>query len=90
MAITSCAASASGGLIDDLLAVRLSGSVTERRGFLYNDTQNERAQDYSNWSVRGQLLFTLHCRPRSPHHRRLRAPEAESRPQRLRRLFRHL
>jgi iron complex outermembrane receptor protein len=51
-------ASASGGLIDNLLAVRLSGSVTERRGFLYNDTQNERAQDYSNWSVRGQLLFT--------------------------------
>ncbi|WP_411341628.1 TonB-dependent receptor [Sphingopyxis sp. J-6] len=50
--------SASGGLIDDLLAVRISGSVTERRGFLYNDTQNERAQDYSNWSVRGQLLFT--------------------------------
>ncbi len=51
-------ASASGALIDDLLAVRLSGSSTERRGFLYNDTQNERAQDYSNWSVRGQLLFT--------------------------------
>ena len=51
-------ASASGGLIDDLLAVRLSGSVTERRGFLYNVTQYERAQDYSNWSVRGQLLFT--------------------------------
>jgi iron complex outermembrane receptor protein len=50
--------SASGALIDDLLAVRVSGSVTERRGFLYNDTQNERAQDYSNWSVRGQLLFT--------------------------------
>ena len=51
-------ASASGGLIDDLLAIRLSGSVTERRGFLYNVTQNERAQDYSNWSVRGQLLLT--------------------------------
>jgi len=50
--------SASGGLIDNLLAVRLSGSVTERRGFLYNDTQKERAQDYSNWSVRGQLLLT--------------------------------
>lgn len=50
--------SASGGLIDDLLAVRLSGSVTERRGFLYNTTQNARAQDYSNWSVRGQLLIT--------------------------------
>lgn len=51
-------ASASGGIVDDLLAVRVSGSVTERRGFLYNSTQNERAQDYSNWSVRGQLLFT--------------------------------
>ncbi len=51
-------ASASGGLIDDLLAVRLSGSATERRGFLYNTTQNERAQDYSNWSLRGQLLLT--------------------------------
>ena len=50
--------SASTGLVDDLLAVRLSGAVTERRGFLYNDTQNERAQDYSNGSVRGQLLFT--------------------------------
>jgi iron complex outermembrane receptor protein len=50
--------SASGGLIDDLLAVRLSGAVTERRGFLYNVTQKERAQDHSNWSVRGQLLLT--------------------------------
>lgn len=51
-------ASASGGLIEDLLAVRLSGAITERDGFLYNVTQNERAQDYFNWSVRGQLLFT--------------------------------
>lgn len=50
--------SVSGGIIDDLLAVRISGSSTERRGFLYNTTQNERAQDYSNWSVRGQLLLT--------------------------------
>lgn len=50
--------SASGGLVDDLVAVRLSGAVTERRGFLYNTTQKERAQDYSNWSVRGQLLIT--------------------------------
>jgi iron complex outermembrane receptor protein len=31
--------------------------VTERRGFLYNATQKERAQDYSNASVRGQLLI---------------------------------
>lgn len=51
-------ASASGAIVDDLLAIRVSGAVTERRGFLYNTTQNERAQDYSNWSVRGQLLFT--------------------------------
>ncbi|MGN6689888.1 MAG: TonB-dependent receptor, partial [Sphingopyxis sp.] len=50
--------SVSGGLVDDLIAVRLSGAVTERRGFLYNTTQNARAQDYSNWSVRGQLLIT--------------------------------
>ncbi|KQZ62584.1 TonB-dependent receptor [Sphingopyxis sp. Root1497] len=51
-------ASASGPIVQDLLAIRVSGSATERRGFLYNDTQNERAQDYSNWSLRGQLLFT--------------------------------
>ncbi len=50
-------ASASGGLIDDVLAVRLSGALTERRGFLYNVTQNSRAQDYSNASIRGQILF---------------------------------
>ncbi|SNT09201.1 TonB-dependent receptor [Sphingopyxis indica] len=50
--------SASGPLLDDVLAVRLSGAVTERRGFLYNSTQKARAQDYSNWSLRGQLLFT--------------------------------
>jgi len=50
--------SVSGPIAKDLIAVRLSGAVTERRGFLYNTTQNERAQDYSNWSVRGQLLIT--------------------------------
>ena len=51
-------ASASGGLVDDLIALRLSGAVTERRGFLYNVTQKARAQDYANWTVRGQLLIT--------------------------------
>ena len=51
-------ASASGGLVDELVAVRLSGAVTGRRGFLYNTVQKARAQDYSNWSVRGQLLIT--------------------------------
>ncbi|RZK00586.1 MAG: TonB-dependent receptor [Novosphingobium sp.] len=50
--------SASAPLISDLLAVRVSGALTERRGFLYNITQKERAQDYYNASVRGQLLFT--------------------------------
>lgn len=51
-------ASASGALVPDLLAVRISGALTERRGYLYNVTQDERAQDYYNASIRGQLLFT--------------------------------
>lgn len=51
-------ASASGPLIADKLAVRLSGAITQNDGFLYNVTQRERAQDYSNKSIRGQLLFT--------------------------------
>ena len=50
-------ASASGALIDDIVAVRLSGALTDRRGFLYNVTQSERAQDYYNASIRGQLLI---------------------------------
>ena len=50
--------SASAGLVPDLVAVRVSGALTERRGFLYNITQNERAQDYYNASVRGQVLIT--------------------------------
>ncbi|WP_254514854.1 TonB-dependent receptor [Novosphingobium sp. G106] len=50
--------SVSGGVVPDLLAVRISGALTERRGFLYNVTQKERAQGYYNASVRGQLLFT--------------------------------
>ena len=51
-------ASASGGLIDDKLAVRLSGAISQNNGFTYNKTQNTRAQDYYNASIRGQLLFT--------------------------------
>ena len=50
--------SVSGGIVPDLLAVRVSGALTERRGFLYNVTQKERAQDYYNASIRGQLLIT--------------------------------
>ncbi|WP_395336521.1 TonB-dependent receptor [Novosphingobium sp. BL-8H] len=51
-------ASASGGLVKDLLAVRLSGAISENDGFLWNKTTNTRAQNYSNKSIRGQLLFT--------------------------------
>jgi len=53
-------ASASGPIIADKLAVRVSGALTERNGFLYNVTQNERAQDYYNATIRGQLLFQAH------------------------------
>ena len=51
-------ASASGGLIADKLAVRLSGAISQNNGFTFNKTQNSRAQDYYNASIRGQLLFT--------------------------------
>ena len=51
-------ASASTGLVQDLLAVRLSGAYTKRDGFLLNTATGEEAQDYENASVRGQLLFT--------------------------------
>jgi iron complex outermembrane recepter protein len=50
-------ASASAPLVADRLALRLSGAVTDNDGFLYNVTQRRRAQDYSNKSIRGQLLF---------------------------------
>lgn len=51
-------ASASGALVADRLAIRLSGALTDNDGFLYNVTRRARAQDYNNVSVRGQLLFT--------------------------------
>lgn len=50
-------ASGSAPLIADTLAVRLSGAISQNDGFLYNKTQNSRAQNYDNASVRGQLLF---------------------------------
>ena len=50
--------SASAGLVPDLLAVRISGAVSQNDGFTYNKTTGTRAQDYYNASVRGQLLFT--------------------------------
>lgn len=51
-------ASASGALVEDTLAIRLSVSDTAHEGYLYNVKQHADAQDYSNTSVRGQLLFT--------------------------------
>lgn len=51
-------ASASAGLVRDLLAVRVSGAISENDGFLWNKTTNTRAQDYLNRSIRAQLLFT--------------------------------
>ncbi|NLR73106.1 TonB-dependent receptor [Novosphingobium sp. ERN07] len=53
-------ASASTGIVPDLLAVRLSGAISGNDGFLINKTTNRRAQNYRNESVRGQLLFTPH------------------------------
>lgn len=50
--------SASAGIVPGLIAARISGALTERRGFLYNQTQKSRAQDYYNASLRGQLLIT--------------------------------
>ncbi|MCX7283186.1 MAG: TonB-dependent receptor [Novosphingobium sp.] len=51
-------ASAAAGLVPDLLAVRISGAISGNDGFLFNKTTNTRAQNYSNQSVRGQLLLT--------------------------------
>ena len=51
-------ASASAGIVPDLLAVRVSGAISQNSGFLFNKTTNQRAQNYYNASVRGQLLFT--------------------------------
>ena len=51
-------ASITGPIIDDKLAVRVSGAISKRDGFLYNTTQQTDAQNYDNVSVRGQLLYT--------------------------------
>ncbi|MCJ2183554.1 TonB-dependent receptor [Novosphingobium sp. 1949] len=49
--------SVSGGLIEDVLALRVSGAISGNDGFLWNKTTHTRAQNYSNKSVRAQLLF---------------------------------
>ncbi|WP_375250025.1 TonB-dependent receptor, partial [Sphingomonas sp.] len=50
-------ASASGPLIEDRLAIRLSASVTSRRGTIYNVATGVHANGQDNKSVRGQLLW---------------------------------
>ncbi len=49
-------ASGSAALVADRVALRLSGAITDRDGFLYNVTQKAQANDYYNASIRGQLL----------------------------------
>ena len=49
--------SASAPLVDDKIAVRISLADTHRGGFLLNRTNFTKAQDYDNFTVRGQLLI---------------------------------
>ena len=49
--------SISAPLIGDSVAFRLSVADTHRDGFLYNPTKKTHAQDYDNFSIRGQLLI---------------------------------
>ena len=50
-------ASVSGPLVADKLAVRLSASVTTRRGTIYNVTSREYVNSQDNQSIRGQLYW---------------------------------
>lgn len=49
--------SLSGPLIGDVVAFRLSLADTHRDGFLYNVTTRQDAQNYDNFTARGQLLI---------------------------------
>ncbi|MGJ0239736.1 TonB-dependent receptor [Novosphingobium fluoreni] len=50
-------ASGSAPIIADKVAIRLSIADTHRDGFLLNKTNLTKAQDYDNFSARGQLLI---------------------------------
>ncbi|WP_375427917.1 TonB-dependent receptor [uncultured Sphingomonas sp.] len=50
-------ASVSGPIVDDKLAVRLSTSITSRRGTIYNARTDKHQNAQDNRSVRGQLLW---------------------------------
>ena len=49
---------ASGALVDDLLAARLYVSKTDRDGYMTNRYDGSDTQDYHDFGLRGQLLFT--------------------------------
>lgn len=51
-------ASVTGPILDDKVAARLTVSDTHNDGWLYNVARKRRINDFSNWSVRGQLLVT--------------------------------
>ncbi len=50
-------ASVSGPLVDDKVAVRLSTSITTRRGTIYNTRQQEWQNSQDNLSLRSQFLW---------------------------------
>ncbi|MDE8651490.1 TonB-dependent receptor [Novosphingobium album (ex Liu et al. 2023)] len=50
-------ASASAPILDDKIAVRLSVADTHRGGYLLNRYDLSRAQDYDNFTIRGQVLI---------------------------------
>lgn len=50
--------SISGGLIDNLVAARISVSDTHRDGFISNITTGRKVHDFDNFTARGQLLIT--------------------------------
>lgn len=51
-------AAGTGALVPDLLAVRVSGSITKRNGVIYNRRFDRHQNDIDNKAIRGQLLLT--------------------------------
>jgi iron complex outermembrane receptor protein len=50
-------ASLSGPIVDDVLAIRVAGSATRRRGTIYNVTSGTYVNELDSTGVRGQLLW---------------------------------
>lgn len=51
--------SLSGPIVDDVVAARISGSITTRRGTVYNTLQREWQNSQDNVGLRGQMLFRV-------------------------------